>query len=147
MSKIPILVCGRNPIVAKGVREGMVPEYDVIHICLDPAKAVTEVPLILSGGTPSNHKDNLGSQNYTRVPIAIAAGGGYSNEQFDAVKKAADENKDAMKVVWLRADMSKVAGPPKEGEYDAYAKKTAGRVKDWLKNENLEGKEGGVYYF
>lgn len=63
---------------------------------------VSEIPLLLSGKAPQNVDDNLGSKNYSQVPVAVATGGGFNEEMVMAMKKACDETAGAEKVPWLK---------------------------------------------
>ncbi|CAO2649429.1 Nn.00g068140.m01.CDS01 [Neocucurbitaria sp. VM-36] len=147
MSPIPVIVCGKNPNIAKKVREGLLPEYDVIHIILSLEAGLSDIPLLLSGKTPKDTAGNLGSQNYDERPVAVAVGGGFNDEMFDQMKDAAKEVQSA---VWVRADLSKVAAMPALSDVEAFGAATAVRVKKSL-DELSVGKEGGktegVFYF
>ncbi|KAJ4366952.1 hypothetical protein N0V83_007482 [Neocucurbitaria cava] len=123
MSPMPIIVCGRNPNIAKNVRKGLLPEYDVIHVAIGLDAAISDIPLLFSGKTvPSNNNsDNLGSQNYAKKPVAVAVGGGFDDEMFEQMK-AATEGKE---VVWVRPDLSKMDGMPELGDVEAYAAASA----------------------
>jgi hypothetical protein len=61
-----------------------------------------EIPILLSGKTPENHSENLGSQNYAQTPRAVVAGGGFDDEAFMTMKKASDGVVGTEKVPWLK---------------------------------------------
>ncbi|KAF1851046.1 uncharacterized protein K460DRAFT_302766 [Cucurbitaria berberidis CBS 394.84] len=147
MSPIPVIVCGKNPNIAKKVREDLLPEYDVIHIILTLEAGTLEIPRLLSGKTPEKTPGNHGSQNYTQKPVAIAVGGGFDNEAFGQMK---DASKDVQSVVWVRPDVNYRAEMPALSDTEAFGAATAVRVKKCL-NELSVGKEGGktegVFYF
>ncbi|KAJ4303036.1 hypothetical protein N0V90_001927 [Kalmusia sp. IMI 367209] len=107
----------------------------------------SEIPLLLSGKTPPNAGDNLGSQEYSQVPRAVVAGGGFDDAMFEAMKKASDETAGAEKVPWLKLDKAtlrpgqKTAGTerPSADQFEAFAIITAKRVKKCLDREDVIG--------
>lgn len=127
----------------------------VIHIVLSLDAGISDIPLLLSGKTPtpapssntsSGPSENLGSQNYAKKPVAVAVGGGFDDEMFEQMK-AATEGKE---VVWVRADPSKMAGMPELGDVEAYAAASAARVKRCLGGLGVGvegGKREGVFYY
>ncbi|KAH7087629.1 hypothetical protein FB567DRAFT_525383 [Paraphoma chrysanthemicola] len=148
---LPVVVVGRNANIARKVREGLGPEYDVIHIILSQTQATADIPLLLAtpSQTPPDSEYNYGSQKYGARPVAIAVGGGFDDRMFAEIKDAC---KDVDKgVVWLRADVTKIKEMPPLNDLEAYGEETARRVKRKLGElgigeEGAEGKEG-VYFF
>ena len=174
MSPIPIVVCGRNPDIAKSVSKALLPEYDgtslmrqysfsnqtytlpiisgkrlivpVTHVNLSVEQAVSDIPLLLSSKTPPDASSNVGSQNYGARPVAVAVGSGFNDEMFAQMKEACGEES----VVWARTDMTRAAEMPDIADKEAYGMATGERLKKCL-DELRVGKEGGktdgVYHF
>ncbi|KAI4935743.1 hypothetical protein J4E86_011364 [Alternaria arbusti] len=146
MSAIPIVVCGRNPNIAKAVREGVEPEYDVIHINLSVEEAIISIPHIILSRTPANPTPNISSMNYGQRPAAVALGGGFNDEMFAQIKASCGDEK----MVWVRTDITRKDEMPDFNEHEAYGKATAQRLKKCL-DELKVGKEGGetegMYWF
>lgn len=140
MAPLPIVVCGKHPSIAASVRKGLLPEYDVIHVVLSVEAGISDIPLLLSSQAPRNSSSNLGSQNYTKPPVAIALGGGFDSEMFEKMKNACD---NAPSSPWLRTDTSKGPGPPGPEEQESYGAIVAQRMKKRL-GELKVGEEGGV---
>ncbi|CAN9384688.1 unnamed protein product [Alternaria sp. RS040] len=138
MSLIPIVVCGRNPNIAKAVSEGVKPEYDVIHINLSVEEATSSIPLIISSKTPPNSSSNIGSQNYGTRPAVVALGGGFNDEMFEEIKGSCGDEK----MVWVRTDITRTGEMPDFNDHEAYGKATGARLKKCL-DELKVGKEGG----
>ncbi|KAH8697111.1 hypothetical protein BGW36DRAFT_427084 [Talaromyces proteolyticus] len=146
---MPLIVCGKVPQVAIGVREGLKPAYDAIHIMMSVESGINEIPSLLQGYRPSaNDSENLGSQRYGQKPVAIVTGGGYSDDDFAKMRKACE---GLSSVPWLRHDLSNSFDPsnarPKLGL--EYGKQIAERVKNCLKELAESGKmnNDGVYYY
>jgi len=74
----------------------------VIHVILTPEAGAAEIPLLLDGKSLPK-SENVGSQNYSKKPIAVITGGGYDDAKFKIMKDAC-EGKGS--VPWLRPDMS-----------------------------------------
>jgi len=65
---IPVILCGKSPQIAQGVKQALLPEYEVVihpaialvylltlivvHVILTPAAGVAEIPIVLEGNTP-----------------------------------------------------------------------------------------------
>lgn len=149
----PVVLCGRSPQIASSVKKGLEPEYEgvllsilssprssnlasVIHIILSPAAGVSDIPAILQGQSPSSTEENIGTQNYSNLPIAVVTGGGYDDRLFKEMYDAAKGKGKA--VHWLRPDLS-VQTPPLGPDY---GKHMVGRVKACLERLEGEGKLG-----
>ncbi|KAL1793539.1 hypothetical protein ACET3X_008521 [Alternaria dauci] len=146
MSPIPIVVCGKNPNIAKAVRESVKPEYDVIHIILSVEEATSSIPLLISSKTPPNSSSNIGSQNYGTRPAVVALGGGFNNEMFEEIKKSCGNEK----MVWVRTDITRTGEMPDFNDHEAYGKATGARLKkclDELKIGREGGKTEGIWFF
>lgn len=121
--------------------------HPVIHIILSVSSCIADIPLLLARQTPLNAAFNPGSQNYTNSPVAIALGGGFSDEMFAQIREGC---RDAASTLWLRVDASQVTGPPKPEEVEMYGKKTAERLKKRLGELRVgqeEGTKEGVFWF
>lgn len=109
--------------------------YPDIHVCLSAASASTEIPIIFAGQVPPENPENVGSKNYAQLPAAVVFGGGYPDDEFDAVRKAC-EGKSS--VPFLKFDPSKPT-PPLGPEYGIYV---AGRLKARLQELESQGHFG-----
>ncbi|KAF2012647.1 hypothetical protein BU24DRAFT_494610 [Aaosphaeria arxii CBS 175.79] len=142
MAQIPIVIAGRNPDITKAVRKAVWPDYDVIHIILDPHSGAKDLPSLISG-TSLPPSSNPGSQNYTKPPVAVALGGGYDDEAFELIKSACSaKNADGMVVAWLRHDKSGLTEGPPLSDADAFGRWIAERMRgvlDGIKVGEVEG--------
>ncbi|KAF2258674.1 hypothetical protein CC78DRAFT_537614 [Lojkania enalia] len=147
MSALPVIVCGKNPSIAAVVRKHLLPEYDVTHIITSPEVGAVQIPLVLAGKAPPNSFENLGSRNYGKLPVAVAAGGGYDD---DSVKLMQDACKDVKAVPWLRPNLSQFKNMPSFNDVEAYGTATAIRLKRKLEELNVGGENGtkdGVHLY
>ncbi|EGS24097.1 uncharacterized protein CTHT_0000280 [Thermochaetoides thermophila DSM 1495] len=92
-TSIPVASLGANPEVAKQIKELLLPEYDLVHMCLSLESASTEFTEILSGNLEVAPSSGIGSNvdkptTERRVPRAIVLGGGVSDEDYVALKEA-----------------------------------------------------------
>ena len=94
-----------------------------------------EIPLLLKGEVPSSPSDQLGSGNWSGFPKAILFGGGYTDKDIAAVRKAVAEVEGARKIPWLRVDSTKPAPPPGPG----YGAAIVSRAKEELRKLEAEG--------
>jgi hypothetical protein len=151
---IPILLCGRTPMIANAVKAGLLPEYEgtsthifqanaklirstVAHVILTPEQGSTEIPLLLSGKfTPDAASENIGSKNYSTLPSAVVLGGGYDDAAVKVLREAVGQKEGARDVPWLRPDRS-VATPPLGPEY---GKAMVQRTKTCLDKLKKDGK-------
>ncbi|KAK4957754.1 hypothetical protein LTR28_005679 [Elasticomyces elasticus] len=141
MSPIPVVLCGKDPTLAKNFCESMLPEYEVTYVLHTAAAAVTELPSILSA-KPFNSSSGLGTQRQT-APKAIIVGRGYGQEEIDAMR-AVD---GAHSAAWLVPDLSSM--PPVGtlvrgliGGKPSLAGSVAERAKDILKEHGVSGEKG-----
>ena len=124
------------------------PSSIVIHVVRDTQSAQTELPALLKGEsvTPSSgfgsNVDNSSPTSGNEVK-AVIVGGGYSPEEFDAIKAAVDSVKP---LPFVRADTSKPRpagappGPPQPSEIRERVTKALGEAKG-------KGWEAGLYLF
>ena len=106
-------------------------------MCLSPESASIEIPIIFAGQVPPENPDNVGSKNYAKLPVAVVFGGGYPDEEFDAVRKACEGKANSP---LMKFDPSKPT-PPLGPEYGIHI---AGRLKarlQGLESQGLLGKE------
>ena len=104
----------------------------VIHLFLSPEAAATDIPHILKGELPTAEPD-LGTKNYSKLPVAIVLGAAYTDENVTAMRKDC-----TIEVPWLRADNSK----PTPSLGPEYGKAMVERVKASLGQLKSEGKLG-----
>ncbi|KAJ5847797.1 hypothetical protein N7455_011754 [Penicillium solitum] len=149
MKPIPIIVCGKSAHVAVGVKEGIRPAYEALHIVQSLEAGVRDIPSLLEGlAPPSKEWANLGTQEYGKKAAAVVAGGGYNDADFEQLRKAG-EGKSS--IPWLRHDISKEIDPrqprPKAGiEYgEQLAKKLVKCLQGLEKDEKMD--KDGVYWF
>jgi hypothetical protein len=127
--------------------------FSVVHIITNPAVGCIEIPLLLSGQPLTNPSSNPGSGNYSKPPVAVVAGGGYSDEEFNQIRDACKDVAGLKIVPWVRADLSKMSEMPPREDLSAYGRATAVRVKKRLQELELaEGEEKEewktkLYYF
>ncbi|KAJ5518852.1 hypothetical protein LT330_007427 [Penicillium expansum] len=149
MKPIPIIVCGKSAHVAVGVKEGIRPTYEALHIIQSLEAGMRDIPSLLEGlDPPSKEWANLGTQEYGKKVAAVVVGGGYNDADFEQLRNTG-EGKSS--IPWLRHDISKEIDPrqprPKAGiEYgEQLAKKIVKCLQD-LEEDKKMGKDG-VYWF
>ena len=103
-----------------------------VHVCLNPESASTEIPIIFAGQVPPENPDNVGSKNYAKLPAAVVFGGGFSDEDINAILPALEGKVNAP---ILQFDPSKPT-PPLGPEYGIYV---AGRLKARLQELESQG--------
>jgi len=137
--RVPIVLCAGSPAIASVVINGLKPEYDVIHLILSTSAEVADIPALLRGEAPPNQNENpeegekIASNDYSKPPQAIVAGGGYDAAAVEEMRAAC---KGLKGVPWLRADVTKPA-PPLGPEY---GKMMVKRTKDCLNELVANGK-------
>ncbi|KAH8787770.1 hypothetical protein BGZ57DRAFT_879854 [Hyaloscypha finlandica] len=94
----PVVLCGASSQIATEVKNGLLPEIEIIHVVLSAEAGAAEIPLFLEGKSlPSSN--NVGSQNYSQKPAAVVTGGGNDDARFELMKDACE----GMGIVsWLR---------------------------------------------
>lgn len=123
--------------------------FTVVHVITNPEVGAKEIPLLLSGKTVDS-TDNVGSGNYSKIPLAVATGGGYDDDAFNLMREASNGTKV---VPWLRPDKSKLKDGPPLDDIEAFGKNTAVRVKKTLddlgvgKGEEKDEWKTEVYLF
>ncbi|KAK4236883.1 hypothetical protein C8A03DRAFT_35194 [Achaetomium macrosporum] len=120
-STIPIPVAnlvaslGANPEVAKEIQNLLLPDYDVVHMCIDSTTASTELPALCSGNTDTAPASGLGSNAgkpaaERKVPKAVIFGGGVTDEQAQAVSQAVSAVAPQIKTVRVTREDIMAAG-------------------------------------
>ncbi|KAF2866637.1 hypothetical protein BDV95DRAFT_205159 [Massariosphaeria phaeospora] len=142
MAPIPVLACGKSVDIAKTVIDIVHPDYEVIHVVLNAQQGAIDIPRILSGAHPTDHTSNVGTQNYSKIPVAVVVGGGFDDADFKLMRDACD-GEGVKTVPWLRHDRSTLTGPPSKEEMAAFAKNSAERVKKLMVDLKV-GMEGGT---
>ena len=112
----------------------------VIHLILSVEVGVAQVPALLRG-EPQGDVENLGTQNYSKLPVAVILGKGYTDAEFKDMHEACQGESN---IRWLRPDMATKA-PDGEG----YAKKMAEKMKTGLRKLADDGmmNQDGLYFF
>ncbi|PVI03459.1 hypothetical protein DM02DRAFT_612226 [Periconia macrospinosa] len=150
-TSIPMVVCGRNPNVAQDVRRMMVPEFDVVHACLTPEQAIVDITRFAQKLEPLRHNENVGSQNYSKIPNIITMGGGYDPEACVKIKEAVDNQTGGKGLLWLWPDATKKAQagpvPTTPKEFESYASGVVTRIKERTSQADFTESEGGVFYY
>ncbi|KAK3990924.1 Matrilin-4 [Cladorrhinum sp. PSN332] len=90
---IPVASVGANPAIAKELQAKLLPEYNIVHICFDPASATAELPLVCSGDRDIPPSSGLGTNAglppaERLIPKAIIFGGGVSDDDAQAITQA-----------------------------------------------------------
>ncbi|KAF2425318.1 hypothetical protein EJ08DRAFT_736779 [Tothia fuscella] len=111
---IPVLSYGRHASTAAGVKEGLAPEYDVVHFCLTEDAAKAEFPRVLSGDLDGEPACDIGSNAGRKVedrlvPKTVLCGGGISLEEVDELKSLVG---DKPGLVWIKLNPEDLDGPP-----------------------------------
>ncbi|KAK3326225.1 hypothetical protein B0H66DRAFT_600361 [Apodospora peruviana] len=93
ITTFPVATYGRDPKIAEAVREKLLPDYEVVHCCLDFAAALKELPAICAGELETSPSSGLGANASTaaaqrKVPKAIFFGGGFNDDEFENITAA-----------------------------------------------------------
>ncbi len=92
-------------------------------------------------------EENIGTKNYGKKPVAILAGGAFSDEDVAIMQEAIlkEVGREGSNVPWFRADTKNYQGPGGP----AYGAQVAQRSKDKLKEVLGSGESvnGGVYWY
>ena len=161
---VPVILCGNTAIIGRGVKAGLVPEYEgkpaiplwrgcpsessdaVIHFVTSTAAGASDIPKILKGeAVPDGGEDQIGTRDYARPPEAVIMG---RSQDYDDDGIAEMRNACASidrKLAWIRPDMN-VPTPPLGPQY---GKVMVERVKRCLKELSEKGLMGhdGLYYY
>ncbi|KFY43695.1 hypothetical protein V495_03827 [Pseudogymnoascus sp. VKM F-4514 (FW-929)] len=141
-----VIVCGQTAQIANGVKAGLLPEYETIHVVFSAAAGAKDIPPLLSGQTPpATDEPNVGTGDYSKKADAIITGGAYDDEKFNEMRNACAELPGFGGVAWLRPNMSTPTPPIGP----AYGKAMVERCKVCLKELEQDGKLGtdGIYFY
>ncbi|EME43769.1 hypothetical protein DOTSEDRAFT_151270, partial [Dothistroma septosporum NZE10] len=139
MTSIPIALCGKDPATCRGLVQGMLPEYDVVHICHNAEAAVAELPKLFANHATKPTADTCSNmeRSRARTPKAILVGGGFTDAEFEEMRK----EPIVRTVPWMYPPASVRArgkGPPPVGLIVAQARRTL------TKHGLVPGREGTV---
>ncbi|KAK4128002.1 hypothetical protein N657DRAFT_642080 [Parathielavia appendiculata] len=73
-TSVPVALFGKDERVSEAVKEKLLPDFEVVHICNDVGSAVSEFPPLFRGKS--------------RVPEAVFFGGNFSDAEYQAIVKA-----------------------------------------------------------
>ncbi|KAI1322181.1 hypothetical protein F5Y16DRAFT_404750 [Xylariaceae sp. FL0255] len=132
MAPTPLLVIGRTMQIGTVVTELLKPEYEVIHFMLGADAAKKQMPPLLRGESVTSDTE-LGTKDYSRPPVAVILGAGYSDDDVADIMKTAGGIRP---MPWLQCDTTKPT-PPLGPEY---GKTLVMRVKELLGKLKAEGK-------
>jgi hypothetical protein len=124
---IPIAAYGRHAPVAEGVRQKLLPEYDVVHTCLDLESAENELPAVFGGALETSAASGLGT-NAERDPSARLApkilffGAGIPAEEIEQVSGAVSAKAPGTYFVHISPDDIKAAGGQGPPDLDIISK-------------------------
>ncbi|KAK5009946.1 hypothetical protein LTR39_004824 [Cryomyces antarcticus] len=107
MSSVPVLLCGKSPMLAQGFMSALSSTYDVVHVCHDTSSARREIPALLAGESiqpSSGLGSNANSDSKHRAPRAIIVGKGFSEDEVETMRGY----EGADKVPWLVPDDAKM---------------------------------------
>lgn len=126
----------------------------MIHFIRGKDRAKSEIATLQSGQAPPKDPDNIGTSNFSRVPVAAIFGRGADPKDVEEIRLACGEADS--KLAWLQAtpvDRAAVlASPPDVNDpasRDFYANKVAQKVKQLLNGldqKKLLGVDGMYYY-
>lgn len=115
----------------------------VVHVVFSAPAGALDIPTLLRGELPSpSDPYNLGSQNYSKPPVAVILGRMYDDANIAEMREAC---KGASHVPWLRQDFSKPEPPLGSG----FAEVIVERIKVCLSSLVAERKfrKDGVYFY
>lgn len=116
---------------------------------------MSELPSIILGHSPAprdaKETQNFGSGNYSKRPVAIVAGGLYTDSDVAGMREAIlkEVGPEGLKIPWIRADMNVPHSSPTGGDGAEYAAEVGKRAKRRL-GEVLgseESKNGGIFWY
>lgn len=119
----------------------------MVHFVKTPEAGVKDLPLVLMGSEPETAASSVGTGNIVDGATAVILGGGYDDDDYEAMRKAVDAATLERRPVWLRNDLS-VDMPPPGPEY---GKAVVVRVKNLLakleKEKKLDGSDSSSYWY
>ncbi|KAK4499205.1 hypothetical protein PRZ48_009718 [Zasmidium cellare] len=139
MAPIPIVLCGKHPDMCDNFIRGMLPEYEVVHVCHNAPVAKSELPALLKGERtePCSGKGSNTKTRSPKIPKAIFVGGGFSETELEEMRAV-----DVLRTVpWMYPPANrrpKTNGPPPMEMIIARAKEA------FVEHGFVEGKEDQV---
>jgi len=132
----PVILCGKTEAIGTTVIEALRPEFNgndllpifiitvtltnfpqVIHFIMTPQAGVAQIRAILKGDKSAGADSELGSKDYSKPPVAIILGGGYTDADVELMFKA---SAGIRPIPWLRPGRGKLnychAQPEKQHE-------------------------------
>ncbi|KAM7186529.1 hypothetical protein V8F20_011351 [Naviculisporaceae sp. PSN 640] len=93
VTPVPVATYGRDAKIAESVREKLLPDFEVVHCCLDFPSAERELPLICSGDVSTTPSSGLGANanlapQERKIPQAIFFGGGFTDDEYEKLVSA-----------------------------------------------------------
>jgi len=90
MDPTPVATYGKDPKIAESVREKLLPDFEVVHCCLDFEAALRELPDLCAGDRSIAPSSGLGLNSSAQpdarqIPQAVFFGGGFSDDEFDKI--------------------------------------------------------------
>ncbi|OAA58488.1 hypothetical protein SPI_06561 [Niveomyces insectorum RCEF 264] len=90
---VPVASLGRDAKVSEAVRERLLPDYDVVHTCLDLSAAEVELPALFAGDLTIANAAGLGSNvskpaGERAVPKIVLFGGDIPDDEVSRVTAA-----------------------------------------------------------
>ncbi|KAK3940848.1 hypothetical protein QBC46DRAFT_119533 [Diplogelasinospora grovesii] len=81
---------GRDPKIAQSVSAKLLPDIEVVHVCLDLPTALRELPPLFSGDLSITPSSGLGSNTSLppsdrKIPTAVFFGGGFSDDEYHTI--------------------------------------------------------------
>ncbi|KAK3346095.1 hypothetical protein B0T25DRAFT_571253 [Lasiosphaeria hispida] len=101
---IPIASYGANPEVGIAIRDGLAPEYEIVHVSLNLAAALVELPKLASGDTSVVTERGTNSVGDKQVPVAIIFAGSLPADEVAQVKAAVAAKAPSAKLIQVTKD-------------------------------------------
>ncbi|KAK4445061.1 Matrilin-4 [Podospora aff. communis PSN243] len=117
---IPVASFGSKVEFADAISDGLLPEFDVVHVVLNIEAALSELPAIASGNLDTPPASGLGSNTSAdaaarKVPRAIIFAGNLPEDDIKSVQDAVSAVAPDVKFILItKEDIlgAGVAGPP-----------------------------------
>ncbi|KAK1752193.1 hypothetical protein QBC47DRAFT_389979 [Echria macrotheca] len=110
---IPIASYGNNANVGSGVREALLPDYEIVHGSTSFEDAKKELPALAGGDLSVKPASGLGTNTTAtpQVPKAIIVGGSISAEEVAELTKLVQEKAPGVPIVQVtREDVTAAGG-------------------------------------
>ncbi|CAK4032739.1 Hypothetical predicted protein [Lecanosticta acicola] len=100
MAPVPIALCGKHADMADAFISGMLPEFEVVHVCHSAPVAISELRALLRGERTepaSGRGTNFKTAEAAKAPKAIFVGGGFAPSELDEMRSV----EELQRVPWL----------------------------------------------